>query len=440
MKKVLMVLALAAAFTAANAQVKSISAAETAVQKAKADAENPKKADKYATWIKYGKALVDAYDAPAGSGWLGASKSEVQLVSNNEKPISVEQVVVAGQNWEKEVYPTRNYYYNEAGQLGIIEVTKPIVEDALEQALEAYKKAAELDVKKAKVKDITGAMLSISGKFNEDAYTAYTLGDVAKASKLFESAAVASESEPLSQVDSNSIYNAGFTAWLAGDMDRAEKFFKRSYDIGYYGDGGETFAKLADIAEKKGEPEKGKDYLEEGFQKFPQSQSILVGLINYYISSNGNTDRLFELLNEAKKNEPNNPSLYYVEGNICNQLGKTDEAVAAYDQCAKIDPKYAYGYIGKGQMFYNQAAKYSEEAQNEMDDAKYMALVEKFEYSLKACIDPFEQAYNILEDQQTKVAVAEYLKNACFRFRTADASYQEKYDKYAAVVASGQAQ
>ena len=437
MKTVLMVLALAAAFTAANAQVKSISAAQTAVQKAKADVENPKKAEKFATWIKYGQTLVDAYDAPAGSGWLGANKNEVQLISNNEKPLSVEQVVIGGQNYEKEVYPTRNYYYNEAGQLGIIEVTKPIVEDALGQALDAYKKAAELDVKHSKTKDITGALLSISGKFNEDAYTAYTLGDVAKASRLFENAAAARETAPLSQLDSNSIYNAGFTAWLAGDMDRAEKFFKRSYDIGYYGEGGETFAKLADIAEKGGNAEKGKDYLEEGFQKFPQSQSILVGLINYYLNNNGSTDRLFELLDEAKKNEPNNPSLYYVEGNICNQLGKIDEAVAAYDQCAKIDPKYAFGYIGKGQMFYNQAIKYSEEAQNEMDDAKYMALVEKFENSLKSCIEPFEQAYNLLEDEQTKVAVAEYLKNACVRFRTSDASYQEKYDKYAAIVAGG---
>ena len=440
MKKVLMVLALAAAFTAANAQVKSISAAESAVQKAKAEAENPKKADKLPTWLKYGKALVDAYDAPAGNGWIGANKTEVQLISNNEKPLSVEQVTLSGQTFEKEVYPTRNYYYNAAGQLQLIEVTKPVVEDALDQALAAYKKAAELDVKGSKTKDITGAMLSIAGKYTEDAYAAYTFGDLNKASKLFESAANARATEPLSQIDSNSVYNAGFTAWLAGDLDRAEEFFKRSYDLGYFGDGGETFAKLADIAEKKGDKEKGRDYLEEGFQKFPQSQSILVGLINYYLNNNGSTDRLFELLDEAKHNEPNNPSLYYVEGNICNQLGKTDEAVAAYDQCSKIDPNYAFGYIGKGQMFYNLAIKYSEQAQDEMDDAKYMALVEKFENSLKSCIEPFEKAYDILQDEQTKVAVAEYLKNACFRFRTTDASYQEKYDKYAAVVAGSQAQ
>ena len=435
MKKVLMILALAAAFTAANAQVKSISAAQTAVQRAQADVENPKKAEKFGTWMKYGQALMDAYNAPAGNAWIGASRDEVRLISSAEKPLSVESVVVGGEAMEKEVYETKNYYYNGAGQLALIEVTKPIYEDALDRALAAFKKAGELDVKNSKTKDITGSLLSISGKFTEDAYTAYTLGDLAKASKLFESAAEARATAPLSQVDSNSIYNAGFTAWVTGDLDRAEKFFGRAYEIGYYGDGGETFAKLADIAEKKGDAEKGKDYLEEGFQKFPQSQSILVGLINYYLTNNGSTDRLFELLDEAKKNEPNNPSLYYVEGNIRAQLGDTDAAIKAYDQCAEINPNYAYGYIGKGQMFYNLAIKYSEEAQNEMDDAKYMALVEKFETSLKACIEPFETAFDLLPDDQTKVAVAEYIKNAAFRFRTTDDSYQQKYDKYAAIVA-----
>ncbi|MBP5382734.1 MAG: hypothetical protein J6Y45_05220 [Bacteroidales bacterium] len=439
MKRIITVLALLALMTSAvNAQVKSVSAAQSAVENAKKDVENPKKNTKFATWIKYGKALIDAYDAPAGSGWINANHQELQLVSGNEKPLSVEKVTLAGQEWDKEVYPTRNYYFNAAGQLGLIEITKPVYENALDMALEAYSKANELDVKHSKAKDITGAILSIAGKYIDEAYTAYTLGDLAKASNFFEKAAIANATEPVCQVDSNSIYNAAFTAWLAGNNDRAKEFFDKSLEIGYYGEDGETFAKLADIAEKAGDSEKSKDYLEEGFQKFPQSQSILVGLINYYLGNNGSTDRLFELLGEAKKNEPNNASLYYVEGNICNQLGKTEDAVAAYDKCAEIDPNYAFGYIGKGQMFYNQAIKFSEEASNEMDDAKYMALVEKFENSLKACIEPFEKSLDILKDENTKIAVAEYLKNACFRFRTADDSYQQKYEKYSAMVAGAQ--
>lgn len=428
-----MVLALAAAFTAANAQVKTVPAATSALEKAKADVENPKKAGKFATWLKYGQALVTAYDAPAGNGWVGASRQDIQMISNNEKPISSETVTLAGEQWQKDVYPTRNYYYNSIGQLGVIEITQPISATALNDAIAAFGKAAELDVKNCKAKDIKAGLQSVQSKLVERAYAMYTLGNYAQSSKDFEAAALAAGTAPLSQIDTNSIYNAGFTSWISGDTGRAKKFFTDCLNYGYYSEDGEVYAKLADIAGKEGNADKGRDYLEEGFQKFPQSQSILVGLINYYLTNNGSTDRLFELLGLAKKNEPNNPSLYYVEGNIRKQLGMYDEAIQAYRACAGIDPNYAYGYIGEGILYYELALKYQEEAQNEMNDAKYMALDAKFQEALKNCVPPFEKAVEMVSDTD-KVGVAEYLKNACFRFRNEE-EYAEKYKKYEAIVA-----
>ena len=430
-----MVLALAAAFTAANAQVKTVPAATSALQKAKADVENPKKAGKFATWLKYGQALVSAYDAPAGSGWIGASRQDVQMISGGEKPLNVESVNLAGAQWEKEIYDARNYYYNEIGQLGMIEITKPISETALEDAIDAYAKAGELDAKNCKAKDIKAGLSSVQSKLIERAYLNYTLGDYNKASLDFENAAKAAGKAPLSQLDTNSLYNAGFTSWIAGDNARAKKFFEKCLSAGYYSEDGEVYAKLADIASKEEDNEKSRDILEEGFQKFPQSQSILVGLINYYLTHEGSTERLFELLGKAKENEPNNPSLYYVEGNIRKQLDMTDEAIEAYRKCAVIDPNYAYGYIGEGILFYDLALKYQEEAQNEMNDAKYRELDAKFVDALKSCIPAFEKALDLVDDS-TKIGVAEYLKNACFRFRT-DEEYAEKYKKYEAMVAAG---
>ena len=435
MKRILMVLALMATFTAANAQVKSVNAASAALEKAKADVENPKKAGKFATWLKYGQALVSAYDAPAGNGWVGASRQDIQMISNNEKPISSEVVVLNGEQWQKDVYETRNYYYNQVGQLGIIEVTKPISATALDDAAAAFGKAAELDTKSCKAKDIKAGLQSVQNKFVERAYAMYTLGDYAAASRDFEGAVKAAGTAPLNILDTNSVYNAGFTSWIAGDIARAKKFFEDCVKYGYYSEDGEVYAKLADIATKEGNDDKSREILEEGFQKFPQSQSILVGLINYYLTNNGSTDRLFELLGLAKANEPNNPSLYYVEGNIRKQLGMYDEAIEAYRACAGIDPNYAYGYIGEGILYYDLALKYQEEAQNEMNDAKYMALDAKFQEALKNCIPAFEKAIDLVDDA-TKVGVAEYLKNACFRFRT-DEEYAEKYKKYEAIV-SGQ--
>jgi len=432
MKKFFIVLAVFASMQMAGAQdqqVKSISAAKSAVEKSSADIQNPKKNTKAATWIKYGQSLMDAYNAAAGSGWVGMSQQELSMLSSSEKATSEEQVEVGGQMMTKMVYPTKNYYIGGNGALAFIEITNPIVEDALGKAVEAFKKAHSLD-NGSKNKDIATALESVSVKYVSDAYSQYLLGDYAAASRSFENAAGAKATEPCSKIDSNSVYNTAFTAYLAGDYDRAAGFFDKCLGINYYGEGGDVYAKLADIADRKGDKAKSKEYLETAFTAFPQSQSILVGLINYYVSSGEDTGRLFTLLDEAKKNDPTNASLLYVEGNIHKNLGQMEEAMASYDKCSEVDPTYAYGYIGKGIYYYEKAIELQDKAANELDDAKYMALLGEFEASLKNCIEPFEKAYELSKDEGIKSGIAEYLKNACFRFRNEDPSYQQKYDKY----------
>ncbi|MBR1871823.1 MAG: hypothetical protein IJ795_01265 [Bacteroidales bacterium] len=432
MKKTLIALALMAVCVAAGAQVKTSAEAKKMVDSAIEATKNEKKAAKAGTWINLGKAYMAAYDAPIGEVWQWASKQELMLTMK-EQAQSAQSVQLADGPYLKEVYSEKNLYFNQNGQLAVIEVTKPVLDDPLTKAVEAYSKAYSIDPKKAK--DVTAAITSIAGKLTNDAYAQYTLGNVAKASELFEKAADAVAIPPLNQLDTNSLYNAGFTAQAVGDRARAKKFLERCYEAGYYAEGGEVFARLADL-----DTTKTRDYLEEGFTKYPQSQAILIGLINYYMKSEGNTDRLFELLDMAKANEPNNPSLYYVEGNIRTELGDIDKAVEAYRKCAEISPEYEYGYIGEGIMFYNKAVEYQDLANNEYDDAKYMALVAKFEESLKNCIAPFEKAFEITPDNSIKVSVAEYLKNACFRFRDESPEYQTKYEKYDAIVKSGQAE
>lgn len=436
-----MVMALVAAFAfTANAQVKTPAAAKQAVVSAKADTENPKKNAKFATWMKYGQALYGAYEAATGSGWVGASRQELQLVSKNEKCTAVETVSIQGQNWEKEVYETRNYYFDPMGFLRMIEVTHPVVDNALEDAVKAYEKAHNLDAKGSKTKDITAAIKQIADKFVEEAVCAYTLQDYGKASYDFEQAVIALGTAPCSELDTNSLYNAGITAWQAGELQRAKGFFEQCLEYGYYGSEGECYAKLAEIADKEGDPDKKCAILEEGFLKFPQGQGILVGLINHYSNQEGSADRLFELLAEAKRNEPNNASIYYAEGNVHAKLGNYEEAKAQYRKSAEIDPNFYFGYVGEGIMFYNLALKYSDEAANEMDYKKYDVLVAKMEKALKDCIEPFEKAFELCNDPNNKLGVAEYLKSTCFRFRMEDPSYMERYEKYKAFIEANSAE
>ena len=439
MKRILIALAVLLSVQVADAQTKSPEAARKAVESAEAASKDAKKAAKVATWTKLASAYMDAYNAPAGNVWLGASKQELQLIMGNEKPLSVEEVVLGGDQLVKEVYSNKEFYFSPAGQLVLINVTQPVVEDALVGALEAYKKAYEVDVKQSKTKDIVNGLTTIAQKYLDEGMNSYTFGNLEEASVLFEKAAEASATAPLSKVDTTALYNAGYTAWAVKNYERAKGFFEKCLDAGYYYEGGEVYAKLGDIYSNLGDAKKGAEILEQGFVKFPQSQSILIGLINYYISSGENADRLFVLIDEAKKNEPNNASLYYVEGNIYKELKDYDKAVAAYMKCAEINPEYEFGYIGAGILYYELAIELQEKASNELDDKKWMELNEQFEQALKNALEPFEKAYAVSKDNTLKVNVAEYLKNIYYRFSSNGPEYEAGYKKYDEVVKTGQA-
>ena len=446
MKKILIALAVMLAVQVADAQVKTPEAAKKALDGAVAASEDAKKATKVGTWLKLATAYMDAYNAPAGSVWLGASKQELQLLMGNQKPRSVEQVSLGGEPCTKEVYNDKEFYFNQNGQLVMIYITKPVVADALGGARDAYAKAYEVDLKKSKIKDITAGLDNVAKKYLDEGMNKYMLDDYAGASVLFEKSAAAAATAPLSKVDTTALYNAGFTAWMVKDYPRAKKFFEECLAAGYYYEGGEVFAKLADINTNLGEKEAARDVLEAGFTKFPQSQSILIGLINYYLTNNEDPNRLFELIGLAKKNEPNNASLYYVEGNVYNELRQADpakadeylaKAVAAYDECAVINPVYEFGYIGKGIMYYNIAIELQDKAANELDDAKWAALNEQFTQALKNALDPFEKAYNISKDDSLRVNIAEYLKNIYYRFSSDGPEFEAGYKKYNEVVKTG---
>ena len=197
MKKTLIALTvLLSSAMIATAQQKSPEALRSAVEKAESAAENPKKAEKPDTWMKIGKAYVDAYNGPVGQLWLGASQTELQLVTGNAKPLSVETVDLGGTPCQKQVFADKDLYFNQNGQLVLINVTKPVYDDALASALKAYTRAGELDVAGKKTKPIVAALDDIAAKYLNDGMNAYTLGNLKEASADFENAAKAAGTAP----------------------------------------------------------------------------------------------------------------------------------------------------------------------------------------------------------------------------------------------------
>jgi Flp pilus assembly protein TadD, contains TPR repeats len=327
-------------------------------------------------------------------------------------------------------YADKDLYYNEGGVLEFWQVTKPAVEgDLLQKAADALLKAAEVDAKGQKTKDIADQLENIHQKVHNDALSSYLAGDFKKAANLFEQSVNMTDNKILNRIDTIDVYYTGMINGMAGNIDEAIKSYRKCIDMGFFQDGN-VFSNLAEIYKHKGDDATRKAVLEEGFEKYPQSQGVLVGLINLYVESGDNPQKLFDLLHSAQENEPGNASLYYVEGNIYKNLGDVENAAKLYRKSSEIDPNYVFGILGVGMLYYDNAVDIQNKANDEYDDNKYMALVKQFEESLENAIEPFEKAFSMTEDNEIKAVCAEYLKNIYFRFRDKSADYAAGYEKY----------
>ena len=402
------------------------------VDKALEATKDAKKGAKPAPWMKLAEAYMAAYNNPVTNITMGIDKATFQMM-NKEKPLSVSNVTIEGQPFEKMEFSNVDVYFNPAGLLAIINVTHPSVEgDALCEAAKAYTKAYELGEKAEKVDP---KLQEIANKYYEDAYSAYQLSNMAKASDLFKGAADVSMMAPCSAPNYDAAYNAAFTAVAAQNYDRAEEYFNLCLKNGYTSDGN-IYANLSQCALAKADTLAAKNYLATGLTQFPENESVLTSLINLYLQTNEDPEKIVELLDEAKKVMPDNPSLYYVEGNIYVGVKNYDKAVAAYDKALEIQPAYDFAYYGKG----NVALKKAEDLIAERDALdvrewkKYDELNEQVTEVYKGAVEPFEKCYEVSQNAAVKASAADFLKRLCFTLRNVDPKYQEGYDKWSKIV------
>ncbi len=436
MKKLLISLAMIMMVLQVSAQSKDAVEAVKKVTKANAEVANPKKATNPKSWMNVGHAYSEAYDAPIKGLYTGSNNMEVHLLFKDQQVLESKEVEMNGKMFLKEVYADKELFYDESGKLVAWNVVKPALEneDPLLKAFEAYTKSAELDPKAAANKDLKASFDALKSRYYNEAMCGYYLGVYDKASDNFLMAAKVSESPVVGAVDTTLYYYTAITGTMCKKYDRAIENLNKCISLNFEQDG-DVYAQLADAYKQSADTTKAKETLNAGFVKFPTSQSILVALINIYMESNDDPAKLRDLLHTAQANEPNNPSLYYAEGNVLVKLGQLEEAMASYKKSVEIDPKYFWGYFSQGKSYYDKAVEIQNEANMEADDAKYAVLLEKLDGCLKSAIEPLEQSFSLTQDPELQSYVAELLKNIYFRFRDKDDACKAGYEKYNAFLA-----
>lgn len=431
MKKILLIVAFMSLVLSAGAQNKE--KLISSINKAKATTENPKKAAKPATWIKLGDACLSAYNEMRGFCKIGFSQVDAGLFSN-AKPVSTEQVTLPdGTAYTVEHYQYRDLYYNGEGKVAAIIITQPLNdENLLIEARDAYLKAGELDVKGSKTKDLSRKLDELKGYFIDDAYSYYLLNDNANAAPYFEESLLCWDNPVFNnKIDSVIVYYTGISYNVIGNLEKAKQYFNKCMEIGYKADG-DVPAALAEIAKKEGNMDLAKEYLNDAFAEFPTSQPVLIALINIYLESKDDPQKILELIRTAQENEPNNASLVYAEGNVYKSLGDSEKAIECYYNSFAIDSTYLYGIYSVGNAYFDLAIE-TQDKMNAIDinDVEgYEKLVKVFEDYLLESIEPFEKAFTISNNESVSVAAASALKQIYFRFRTKSPEYQEAYEKY----------
>ena len=426
-KMILLAAALLMMVPVANAQLKSSADVKKYVENAKANTLNPKKAEKASTWMKLGESYFKAFTDATGGVQVGQDEMNANLFIQ-AKPLSQEQVTVEGKPTVKVIFQTVNLYYQD-GIVVAVEPTDLAYPDCLTLASEAFAKAYALDPKKGK--DITEQLNQLIGRLNMMGGCWYTLGDNERSSLAFEQVYDMSLLTDLTAPEEDAMYNAILVSYFSQDAARVRELCEKAIGNGYDAKG-ENYAKLGDAFGMLGEKDKQKEILEKGFSLYPENESLLLSLINFATENGEPSDYIFSLLHKAQELDPNNASLWYVEGNIYLNEKNFDTALSLYRKAQEMDPNYLFSFYQEGVLWASKFDALQEEA-TLLPPNTPISVFDEYDAKLQDClvnaVNMFEQCFEMGPDD-FKLACSQSLSQLCFMLRNVAETYSEKSTFY----------
>lgn len=387
------------------------SALEKKLQKSDQTIQDAKKGSEPKTWIDRAKIFQDVFDVNTQMLRNGMSATEVKLFF--KEPKEVKKVEMAGSVVDQYVYE-RLIINMENGTVKSWQETQTIHPQPLQEALNSYKKAIELDKDGKAKKKITEGLKELKTKFEKQALNEYNLKDFAKSHEAFRSMVEIGENSLVNTSDTLIIYYTGITASEAGKPAEAVKYFNKALELKYSAPS--IYLDLYKAHMASGDSTQALNSLQQGFQKYPENVSILIELINYYLVK-GQSKEALEYLAKAKATDPNNKSFYFAEGTLYDKMGDSENAIKAYDKSIELDPAYYDAYYNAAVVYYNTAVKMMEEAVNEADNKKYMEKKALAEEQFKKAIPYMEKASEI---NPKEVSPLETLKALYYRLKMND--------------------
>lgn len=371
--------------------------------------EDAKKGIDPKVWVARAQTFMDIYGVNVSLLRIGMPVTELKLFL--KEPREIKTIEKGGTSYEEYVYPNINVWVDQSGIRGWKE-TKQIVESPLNQALAALGKATELDTKGAQKKVIEEKYTDLKSNFEKEAFVLYQDGDYKSAFANFEK--VIEVNTLVNNVDTLGYYYAGLSAYQSKLNDQAMTYFSKAMDLKIKEPAVYELAK--EIYMAKGEKDNALKALQAGMAALPNEQSVLLSLIQYYLETE-NTSEALTYLNQAKQKDPDNALFSFVEGTLYDRMGDMDKSLTSYQKAIAMNPSYYDAYYNIAVLYFNNAVKMMEAANNEKDNAKFEQMKVQADNEFKKSIEPLEKAASLKPDDTLPL---ETLKTIYYRLQMTD--------------------
>lgn len=407
----------------AAAQSQDVEALNKKLSKSDLAITDVKKNTKFATWADRSKLFVEFANVYSNKLIAGAAIDMVLPVLG--QPDSMAQVQIGDLDLVVYHYPNIEIYLNLNNVIQYWKAKNEPIENPLGKAYQALAKAKEVAEVDFLLKGLNFAAI-LQNQYNVEGNNAYSLNNKIKAAKMFEGSLQVSEL--MGQIDTLTIYNTGMAYFYGGDYQSALPYFEKVLALGDQ-KSGDVYYYISTTQQNLGHKDLALETIEKGFELFPQSPTVMSGIINAYMNNNKDPERLVSIIHDAQKLDSTNVSLFITEGAIWDKIGRNDKAEEAFFKAAKLDPENSMVYFNIGLVRTKNRDQLTDQAQKlDLNDATgYDNLMAQSVVAAKGAIEMLEKAHKLNPNEVNTIAL---LRELYYTLRDEDPTNQDKYEHY----------
>jgi hypothetical protein len=246
---------------------------------------------------------------------------------------------------------------------------KSLDPDALNKALDSYKKATEYDSKKEYTEDIFAKVNWQRNNYFNEAVESYNNKKYKEAMQSFENGANALNSIKIN--DTISLFYAAACAGLANENGKAKQYYVELIRQGAKSTA--IYISLSDIYRQEKDSSNALRTVREGQKLYPNDLRLFLTETNIYLTF-GDTQKALKNLKLATQKDTSNATVFFALGtiydNISNDTIKTDavraeafnDAIDTYKKAIKLNPAYFEPNYNIGALYVNKAATINDQA------------------------------------------------------------------------------